>query len=53
MYSQGGAEEVFTKGGDKTEAGVAPPVWRIKRFEQGRKSVIGSTWTCKVIPEPP
>ena len=44
---------VFTKGGDEPEAGVAPPVWDMKRFEQVQEVIDRFDLDCKVIPEPP
>jgi mannose-6-phosphate isomerase-like protein (cupin superfamily) len=53
MYSPGGPEEVFTKGGDAPEAGAAPPVWDMKRFEQVQEVIDRFDLDCKAVPEPP
>ena len=53
MFSRGGPEEVFTKGGDEPEAGVAPRVWDMKRVEQVQEVIDRFYLDCKAVPEPP
>jgi mannose-6-phosphate isomerase-like protein (cupin superfamily) len=52
MFSPGGPEEVFLKGGDEPQPGVAPPAWDMKRFEQMQDVVDRFDLDVKGVPEP-
>ena len=53
MFSPGGPEELFAKGGDEPEPGVAPPVWDMNRFEQVQEVIDRFGLDFKAVPEPP
>jgi mannose-6-phosphate isomerase-like protein (cupin superfamily) len=52
MFSPAGPDEVFTKGGDEPQPGVAPPAWDIKRFDQVHEVIHRFGLDVERVPEP-
>lgn len=53
MFTPGGVEELFFKGGDEPQPGVATPAWDMKRFQQTQEVIDRFDLDVEGVPELP